>query len=372
MEPMSLVEGNLIAQNILINAYERPLTAVEIARSLGIPTAYIEPTIDKLVDGELMVKTEGDRYYTDCIVFKPEDSLTRFDAQLKFVDDNIESFWNILRKMLDRTLTLEFCERLNHRQLKKLERYAIQCAVQDFIADGAQELYIINTEYPKRKDGGRWIAQANMFPADFDDSKMNLYNEYAYVGGHRSCGRDEEYMGSHGLAMFEFETAFKDCGNAKWSIIGFRKYIGYMRKLMWCIYKGIPLDTAGTNIPADMIERLPKYEEYGILLHECGSWKVDIPTLSSDEYRSDLIPIIDEAKDALISELGEKYVEFLRGTKIILPEHLKGSPNVPDYRLYVCSNKCILMAVVRELAEKKLFLHDVDYCCPAMVFIFDE
>ena len=372
MEPMSLVNDDLIAQNILINAYERPLTSVEIARTLGIPTAYIEPVLEKLVYGELMSKTDGDRYYTDCIIYKPEDSLTRFDAQLAFVDGSIDRFWAVLSEMLNRIAGLEFYAEMNPRQQKKLERYALMRAVQQFDSYGAKELFVTDNNWPQRRDGGRWIALAHMYPADFDSSRLDYHNEYSFVGGHRSCGRDEEYMGSRGLAMFEFDTGFKDCGNDKFRGVGFNKYVAHMRKLLWCIYKNIPLDTKETNIPAEMIERLPKYEENGILSREDGKWTVDLPALTSAEYWQMLIPIIDEAREALIAELGGDYVEFLRGTKILLPEHLKGSPNIPDYRLYGCSHDCILMAVVRRLCEKQLFLHDVDYCCPAMVFLYVE
>ncbi|MGN1346610.1 MAG: RNA polymerase sigma factor [Eubacteriales bacterium] len=372
MRPMSLVEGDLIAQNILINAYERPLTMVEIARVLGIPTAYIEPIVEKLVDGELMAKTSGDRYYTDCIVYKPEDSLTRFDAQLQFVDDNFDRFWKVLAEMLTKLSELDFYGKMNPRQQKKLERYAILDAVQSFVADGAEALYAPPGNHPKRKDGGQWTAMTWMYPAGFDFSKMDLIRAYNAVGGRRFGGRDEDYMGSRGLAMSEFETPFKDCANAKFSGVGLTMYSQKMRKMLWCIYKQIPLDTQGADIPQKMIEQIPEYEKDGILLREDGVLKVDIPTLSSVEYWQMLDPLVGETRDALIAELSGAYCDFLRNTRILLPEHLKGSPNVPDYLLYRCSNDCILMAVVRKACEKQLHLHDVDFCCPPMVFLYVE
>ncbi len=44
-EPMSLVDGDLIAQNLLILAYDKPLTVSELSKAIGIPVAYIEPII---------------------------------------------------------------------------------------------------------------------------------------------------------------------------------------------------------------------------------------------------------------------------------------------------------------------------------------
>ena len=53
-EPMSLVNHDLIAQNILWFAYEKPVSMEEISQAIGIPTAYVEPIVQKLSNGELM------------------------------------------------------------------------------------------------------------------------------------------------------------------------------------------------------------------------------------------------------------------------------------------------------------------------------
>ena len=71
-EPFSLINGDLIAQNLLWLAYRKPAGASELARGIGIPMAYIEPILKKLYDGELMRKI-GDKYYTDFIISTLED-----------------------------------------------------------------------------------------------------------------------------------------------------------------------------------------------------------------------------------------------------------------------------------------------------------
>ena len=69
-EPWSLVGGDLMKQNILIVAYETPLTVVEIARALGIPTAYVEEAVRSLADAELMARI-GNRFFTDFQIRTP-------------------------------------------------------------------------------------------------------------------------------------------------------------------------------------------------------------------------------------------------------------------------------------------------------------
>lgn len=50
---MSLTEGDALAQNLLILAYEKPLTVSALSKAIGVASAYVEPVINKLVDGEL-------------------------------------------------------------------------------------------------------------------------------------------------------------------------------------------------------------------------------------------------------------------------------------------------------------------------------
>ena len=71
-EPMSLVNDDLIAQNLLMLAYEKPVFISELSKAIGIPAVYIEPIIKRLVEGELMVQADSGKVYTDFIIIKPQ------------------------------------------------------------------------------------------------------------------------------------------------------------------------------------------------------------------------------------------------------------------------------------------------------------
>lgn len=79
--------------------------------------------------------------------------------------------------------------------------------------------------------------------------------------------------------------------------------------------------------------------------------------------------IAGTASDKLISALGGDYGDYLRGSKIEIPSHLK---SVPEHRQYVPATSCIVMAAVREAYGRGLHLHDIDYCCPPAVLIFEN
>ena len=52
-EPFSLISSD-IEVNILIIAYKNPISVRDIADTMGMPCAYLEPLIDRLVSGALM------------------------------------------------------------------------------------------------------------------------------------------------------------------------------------------------------------------------------------------------------------------------------------------------------------------------------
>ncbi len=371
LEPYSLTANNPLAQNILVAAYEKPLSPVDIARKLGVPTAYIEPVLEQLTDGELMQTTDGGRYYTDLILYTPEDLLSRYAMQQTFVDTHFDRFWQPLALLLEKTAAQDFYNILNPRQQKKLEQYALLYVLQHFTYESMANF--CGTPYgsqPMRKDGGQWIAQATVFPPIFDETKLEDYIYCTIRGGHRTTAKDEEYLGSKGLALFEFDTRFKDCTEK--AACGWETYMESMRKLLWCVRQNIPLDTPEANLPSTLIESIPIFTEGGILARENGALTVDIPTIYYKDHWNVLMPLINEAKNALLADLTDDFVKFLRGTAVPLPEHLRNSPNVPEYLRYECSHLCIEMAVIRKAHERGLHLHDVDYPCPPMLLLYVE
>ncbi len=109
---MSLVEGDLIAQNLLILAYEKPISISELSKTIGIPAAYIEPIIKKLIDGELMVRMDSGKVYTDFVITKPQNDLQYFKPQLYFSHMHFDTIWVILRRMSDQFSEMTFEDKM--------------------------------------------------------------------------------------------------------------------------------------------------------------------------------------------------------------------------------------------------------------------
>lgn len=362
-EPICLTENDLIAQNLLILAYEKPLSMTELADAIGIPTVYIEPIVEKLTNGELMVKTTGGKYYTDFIIYKKNDELDRFDAQLKFVDERFDRFWRIVSDTIAKIDSLEFCKALNVRQLRKLERYAALRMLQNFqiVLSGYQ-----NKIRPKRRDGGKWIALGWHTPSGYYDERERIATEYTIRGGHRTNGGICDYNGAKFLQLCEFDTTLWD-NPARFWLCEFDTYFKEINKLLWCIYKKIPIESAG--ISNTMIESIDKLiSSAGLLTRENGDLCVDIPVMTREVY-SEIGKIVNDGFDRLSIELGEEYKAFLKDKILKVPKHLT---EIEENYKYLPATQYIVMAVIRKAYDKGLHLSDVDYCCPPVVLVYEE
>lgn len=363
-EPTSLVEGDLIAQNLLLLAYHAPVTVCELADMIGIPTVYIEPIVKKLTDGELMTRTEGNRYYADFAIFTPEDAMSRFDGQLAYAKQHFKEFWCALGSMTDDLRALPYTAGLNERQKQKLERYAVLHALQKFIigmtADG-------KIQAPERRDGGRWIAHGWSTPAEYDWTEHREKSNWCVLGGHRTNWKKADFFGTSELSLCEFDTPFWDHPNRFAVGAGYRHYFDGIAQLLWCVEKGIDPSEAG--IHSALIESIPKYVEHtGLLVRECGVLKVDIPVMDKATFRA-LLGRIDGAVSELRRLLKDSFDGFLKGSAVRLPAHLTG---VPRDLLYMPATAYIAMAVVREAHARGLHMQGVDYCCPPVILVYEK
>ena len=278
MEPISLVENDLIAQNLLILAYEKPITVSDLSKAIGIPTAYIEPIIKKLVDGELMAETASGKVYADFLITKPHDRLKNFKPQLDFVDRHFDTIWNIIAKMSAEISGFGFVSALESKQKTELDRYAVLKALQDFQHCGAGKIEA--PHFPKRRDGGWWFAQATAFDAGYNTKESNEASEYAIQGGHRTS---ESFVdgSTRSVRLYEFDTTLWDSPHRYGG--AFDLYFKYIIPLLWRLYTDKTIDDS-SEIPNEFISYIPSLERFGMLGNTQGKLRVAIPVLKKSEY----------------------------------------------------------------------------------------
>ena len=360
-EPISLVEGDLIAQNLLILAYDKPITISDLSKAIGIPAAYIEPIVKKLIDGELMVQMDSGKVYSDFIISKAQDILKNFESQKNFAHKQFDTVWSIVEKMSAKISKMDFVKSMDSEERTKLDRYAVLKALQDFQHFGTGK--IEPPKFPKRKDGGWWFAQAIAFDAGYNTKEYMDASEYCIHGGHRtseavSVGRTKR------IRLYEFDTTLWDSPHRFGG--AYELYFKHIIPLLWSIYDGISLETS--DIPNDFISYIPTLEQFGVIGRTEDKLCVKIPVLKKTDY-DEMCALIKNATDEIKAVIGEEFTTFITSLKTPIPKHLT---SVPKLFRYMEATAYFVMSIVREAYDNGLHLKDVDYCCPPVVLVYEE
>ena len=360
-EPISLVEGDLIAQNLLILAYEKPITISELSKAIGIPAAYIEPIVKKLIDGELMVETDSGKIYSNFIINNAKDILKNFELQRDFAHKHFETIWDILKRMSEKISKMLFVQNMGEEARTKLDRYAVLKALQDFQQFGTGRIEA--PKFPKRKDGGRWFAQAIAFDAGYNTKRYREASEYAIQGGHRTS--EALFVGrTKRISLYEFDTTLWDSPHRFGG--AYELYFKHIIPLLWHIYDDIPFENS--DIPNEFISYMSTLETVGMIGHEEDKACVKIPGLAKSEY-DEVHAAIKNATEELKSAIGESFASFISSMKTPIPKHLT---SVPELFRYLEATVYFAMSIVREAYNKGLHLKGVDYCCPPVVLVYEE
>lgn len=367
--PISLIENDKITQNILLIAYDKPMTDTEIARTIGIPTVYIEPIIERLVDEELMVKTESGKVYTDFIIYQDEDRALYLDEQIDFVKANFASFRVCIEALLEKIRNTEFSKTLNTRQRTKMERFWIMEMLAKFDLRAGKRIFgdvnNITDGCPYRKYGGKWIAIGNCWPDEYVAcEKVREASRFGYAG-HRITGDTVLFNTKDNAYLHEYDTAIWDHGN-RYVFFGGIEDFSYTSKFLYAVYK--ELDFEEVSIKSSVIEKIPDIIECtGLLAKDGDKLKVDIAVMNSDIY-NDYDKMASDVTDMCVGLLEDIYCNYLETVKMKIPSHIK---SILPPHLYSQGKNYITMAVVMEACEQKVHLHDVDYCCPPAVLVIN-
>lgn len=355
-EPWSLVANDLIKQNILIVAYEKPVTCVEIAKALGIPTAYIENAVHDLVASELM-KAVGNRYFTDFMITKPEQRLKGLDVEIALVETHYTDILRSVNEYLGKLRTPNFLSQLTEGKRKKLEYYFILHLFSSAIYTATQRIVPSKENYPQRPDGGRWIAMGSQYPQDFDFENYR-FAKYCY-GGFRGA-YFEGFLNAESIDLKIYDTQ-PDLNKYQHGPIEMQD--DELAKLLYIISRGIPFENTGFNLM--YCKDIPHLTECGILGSIDGKPFVNLPMITPDEYR-----ILDKIRIEHMYFMADILEPWLRKIfpqlKIEIPAHLVG--RVAEFRQYSCY--AVPMAFMKKAIASEDF--DAKDGTPPMVFVIDD
>lgn len=282
-EPFSLLSTDAEG-NILALAYDAPASLGKIADALGMPAAYVEPLVEKLVNGELMGRTASGLVYTRCFVRHYGDSFGDVSAQEELSDRYAERLWNVVFKHIEPLTKTNTFSEMTEKQKGTMCIHFIR-RVLGLIA---REIMFNANTVPllERPDAGRWLATLTVYE---HDEKYNKYEGSGpvYVG-----------YGEGSVSLCRMKDTQSLFGDAHWAYGKF-KYKCSLSSILSFYASFLPCGVKPDNTL--LYELIPDFERLHILRRdENGEIKLDIPALPFDE-----IPLWDKAAAAAKEELSE-------------------------------------------------------------------
>ena len=359
-EPMSLVhDDDILEQNLLLLAYEKPVTVSELSKAIGVSAAYVEPIVRKLVDGELMKKTGNGRVYTDFIIYDVDDSGKYAKEAEKFAEENFDAYGEPAKKAIEKLKQTDFYS-------KRLERYLL-IGIAECSVFACQNRHGKPQVFPDRPNGGRWIAFGSVvddeYRVPFDKQTKEVYR----LSGERFHSVDK-YLDSSGLSICNYETNLYPFDKYEGFAQSFRTYLECeqnLLKLLYLIKKGIAPESVDCDVR--MLKAMPFLETQGFIAMENGKAKVLVPCLTCEQHKT-YRTIVNEAVNETVENLDKPMYEYLKVHKKKIPSHLD---SVPEQKLTMPYAPHPMMFVC-EAVRRGLHPRDLGYPCPETFIVFDK
>ena len=372
-EPGSLVNNNLLVQNILYIAYEKPKTIEEIASEIGVPMAYVEPIIDNLVENELVKKLDN-KYYTDFIIYRFIDLTKHINDQKQFVDDNFKVLSSYLSETINRVRKLSFYNKMSESQKNSLELWISYKLFDEGLYKSLIELLDEKQPVINRKHGGNWIAFGTCY--ENDDCVHNNIDFLSHrYSGERLIHYNKFYnckdlylrvYGTEGFPSIQYDKSI--------DYASFEENVNLddeFTKLFYLIYENVNPETIGFNV--EYIKAIPWLLKCKVLRKQDDKLFVNIPVLTNNEVQ-DVYSIIKEAKENFIVTFKPLLKEFIKYRKLEIPSHLKSVLKVKQYH---CATNAIVMALIRKAINENILYNgrydeEISSIPSAMILVIDK
>ncbi|MBR5871272.1 MAG: sigma-70 family RNA polymerase sigma factor [Clostridia bacterium] len=361
MEPMSIVDDDVLGQNLLIAAYEAPISVSDLARSVGVAAAYIEPVVEKLVNEELMMRMGDGRVYTDFIIYTMRDHYISNPDKERFCDENLEYYLPLIGEAIEQLKQTDYYS-------EWLERFMLIDITASAIWN-AGEPHRKPQIMPERPHGGRWIAFGTVYENGERRKgiplSMRTREEYG-MGGRRTTVVDE-YAGGKSLVLHTYDTALNPMGYCKLESLACHNIIDSEEaflQLAYLIEKGI--DPAAVGYPPKLLAGIDGLCEEGFLAKSDDGLHLSVPHLTHAQWEDFMSRICRPTMKKIADALTEPMGEYLRTHKVRIPAHLD---SVPDQKRTM-PHEPPAMAFVFGAIRAGLHKRDLGPC-PETVLIFD-
>ena len=341
-EPFCYVES-LMAQNILVLAYEKPISIRDLSAALGIPTPYVEHEVDILVKGEMMGRTPGGLVYTRIYMQTAEDRFGNVEAQEALAAEIAPVMWRIMEEKLAPLWSDETSATRTYtpKQTATLRLLLANEVVSRVIFSPTLDMRDPNVQPIPRPNGGWWLATGTVYEyGQTPNSHKYSCSGPARVNYVKPPEREGE-MPVQKSMMMDFQSFFGDThwnyGQMKhsFSIVEISKF-----------YASFMTDTVKPSDPR-IYELVPEFEAMHILRRdEDGEIKLDVPAMPLAEWDR-WEAALGELTPAVIEAIGEPIKALAARRVNRVPAHVDGR----GAYLHDGALGCLILATMKALSD---------------------
>ena len=362
-EPFCYVES-LIAQNILVLAYEKPISIRDLSAALGIPTPYVEHEVDILVRGEMMGRTPGGLVYTRIFMQTEEEGLGDVEAQEALAAEIAPALWRVMEEGLAPLWADESSATYTY-SLKQTATFRLMLANQmigNLLFSPEMEMREPDVTPPPRPNGGWWLATGTVYEYG---TELNAH-KYSCSGPVRinyvKPPQREGELPMQMAMMMDYQSLF---GTTHWNY-GRMKYSFGLNEILK-LYASFMTDAVK---PADhrIFELIPEFEKMRILRRDDGDEiRLDIPAMTLaewDRWEAALRSLVPAAMEAV----GEPIKALIGHTVNRIPDHVDGRTAY----LRAGSTGCLIPATMKALAESGCIPDVVMGETPVILVVYND
>ena len=362
-EPFCYVES-LIAQNILVLAYEKPISIRDLSAALGIPTPYVEHEVDILVRGEMMGRTPGGLVYTRIFMQTEEEGLGDVEAQEALAAEIAPALWRVMEEGLAHLWEDETSATRTY-SLKQTATFRLMLANQmigNLLFSPEMNMREPDMTPPPRPNGGCWLATGTVYEYG---TELNAH-KYSCSGPVRiNYVKPPEREGELPMQMammMDYQSLF---GTTHWNYRRMKYSFGLNEILK--LYASFMTDTVK---PADhrIFELIPEFEKMRILRRDEGDEiRLDIPAMTLaewDRWEAALRSLVPAAMEAV----GGPIKALIGRTVNRVPDHVDGRTAY----LRAGSTGCLIPATMKALAENGCIPDVVMGETPVILVVYND
>ena len=362
-EPFCYVES-LIAQNILVLAYEKPISIRDLSAALGIPTPYVEHEVDILVRGEMMGRTPGGLVYTRIFMQTEEEGLGDVEAQEALAAEIAPALCRVMEEGLAH-LWADESSATHTYSLKQTATFRLMLANQmigNLLFSPEMNMREPDVTPPPRPNGGWWLATGTVYEYG---TELNAH-KYSCSGPVRinyvKPPQREGELPMQMAMMMDYQSLF---GTTHWNY-GRMKYSFGLNEILK-LYASFMTDTIK---PADhrIFELIPEFEKMHILRRDVhDEVRLDIPAMTLaewDKWEATLRSLVPDAMKAV----GEPIKALIGRTANRIPDHVDGRTAY----LRAGSTGCLIPATMKALAENGCIPDVVMGETPVILVVYND